>query len=204
MSAWRADPSLGVPKDLNVVIVKYGVPHALRGAVWPLLAKISEEKMSELKEAYRVLNTRWTPHDQAIQRDIGRTFPAHQYFKESGEAGQEALYRVCKAYSLYDSEVGYCQGQSFLGIDLELFIVRHTQLDLLFTLIYDSEMKSSFLLFSRSGSDFDCGTVEDIGNLSRIFKSQSWDPSFSIRGSLTVLRACSWGSQIFLTDILSN
>ena len=115
MSAWRADPSLGVPKDLNVVIVKYGVPHALRGAVWPLLAKISEEKMSELKEAYRVLNTRWTPHDQAIQRDIGRTFPAHQYFKESGEAGQEALYRVCKAYSLYDSEVGYCQGQSFLG-----------------------------------------------------------------------------------------
>ena len=44
----------------------------------------------------------------------GRTFPAHQYFQESGEAGQEALYRVCKAYSLYDSEVGYCQGQSFL------------------------------------------------------------------------------------------
>ena len=187
MSAWRADPSLGVPKDLNVVIVKYGVPHALRGAVWPLLAKISEEKMSELKEAYRVLNTRWTPHDQAIQRDIGRTFPAHQYFKESGEAGQEALYRVCKAYSLYDSEVGYCQGQSFLGIDLELFIVRHTQLDLLLTLIYDLEMKSSFLLFPRSGFAFNWGTVEDIGNLLSIFKSQSRDPriSFSIRGSLT-------------------
>ena len=53
--------------------------------VWPLLAKIPEKRMDELKEAYRVLNTRWTPHDQAIQRDIGRTFPAHQYFKESAQ-----------------------------------------------------------------------------------------------------------------------
>jgi len=102
------------PEGINEVIVKYGVPHALRGAIWPLLAKIKTDKMEELKEAFRVLNTRWSPHDQAIQRDIGRTFPAHQYFQESGEAGQEALYRVCKAYSLYDSEVGYCQGQSFL------------------------------------------------------------------------------------------
>ena len=87
-----------MPEGIEGVIVKYGVPHALRGAVWPLLAKITPERMDELKEAFRVLNNRWSPHDQAIQRDIGRTFPAHQYFKESGEAGQEALYRVCKAY----------------------------------------------------------------------------------------------------------
>ena len=71
LASWHKDPNEGVPSDLNNVIVKYGVPHALRGAVWPLLAKISDEKMSKLKEAYRVLNTRWTPHDQAIQRDIG-------------------------------------------------------------------------------------------------------------------------------------
>ena len=24
------------------------------------------------------------------------------------------MYRVCRAYSLYDAQVGYCQGQSFL------------------------------------------------------------------------------------------
>lgn len=146
LSAWRADPSLGVPKDLNIVIVKYGVPHALRGAVWPLLAKISEEKMSELKEAYRVLNTRWTPHDQAIQRDIGRTFPAHQYFKESGEAGQEALYRVCKAYSLYDSEVGYCQGQSFLVAALLTVHMPEEEAFALFTTImHDYGFRSLYL-----------------------------------------------------------
>ena len=35
-------------------------------------------------------------------------------FQESGGGGQEALYRISKAYSVYDSEIGYCQGQSFL------------------------------------------------------------------------------------------
>ena len=35
-------------------------------------------------------------------------------FREAGGAGQEALFRISKAYSVYDSEVGYCQGQSFL------------------------------------------------------------------------------------------
>ena len=73
LASWTKQPNQP-PADINTVIVKYGVPHALRGAVWPLLAKISDEKMAKLKEAYRVLNTRWTPHDQAIQRDIGMEY----------------------------------------------------------------------------------------------------------------------------------
>ena len=34
--------------------------------------------------------------------------------QEAGGVGQEALFRISKAYSVYDSEIGYCQGQSFL------------------------------------------------------------------------------------------
>ncbi len=34
-----------------------------------------------------------------------RTFPAHEFFKEAGGVGQESLYRISKAYSVYDSEV---------------------------------------------------------------------------------------------------
>jgi len=37
---------------------------------------------------------------------------AHDYFKE-GE-GKEALYKISKAYSVYDGEIGYCQGLSFI------------------------------------------------------------------------------------------
>jgi hypothetical protein len=55
-----------------------------------------------------------------ILRDLHRTFPAHEFFRESNGAGQESLYRLSKAYSLYDEEVSYCQGLSFLAAALLL------------------------------------------------------------------------------------
>ena len=63
---------------------------------------------------FRVLITKESPDEKVILRDIHRTFPAHEFFKEAGGVGQESLYRISKAYSVYDSEIGYCQAQSFL------------------------------------------------------------------------------------------
>lgn len=60
--------------------------------------------------------------ENVIQRDIARTFPAHDFFKEAGGLGQDSLYRVSKAYAVYDSEVGYCQGLSFLAATLLLHV----------------------------------------------------------------------------------
>ncbi len=45
--------------------------------------------------------------DDVILRDVHRTFPEHPRFAD--QAGQMALFRVLKAYSLHDLEVGYCQ-----------------------------------------------------------------------------------------------
>lgn len=42
--------------------------------------------------------------DDIISRDINRTFPEHPQF--GFEQGQQALFRVLKAYSLHDLEVG--------------------------------------------------------------------------------------------------
>lgn len=41
--------------------------------------------------------------DEVISRDIHRTFPEHPLF--GFEQGQQALFRVLKAYSLHDIEV---------------------------------------------------------------------------------------------------
>ena len=43
--------------------------------------------------------------DEVIARDICRTFPEHPQF--GFEQGQQALFRVLKAYSLHDLEVRY-------------------------------------------------------------------------------------------------
>uniref|UniRef100_A0A914HF99 Uncharacterized protein n=1 Tax=Globodera rostochiensis TaxID=31243 RepID=A0A914HF99_GLORO len=37
------------------------------------------------------------PQDAVILHDIHRTFPAHEYYKESNELGQKSLYRISKA-----------------------------------------------------------------------------------------------------------
>jgi hypothetical protein len=58
--------------------------------------------------------------DEVITRDIHRTFPEHPQF--AFEQGQQALFRVLKAYSLHDLEVNYCQGMAFLA-GLLLFFV---------------------------------------------------------------------------------
>lgn len=34
--------------------------------------------------------------EQVVLRDINRTFPAHDYFKEAGGVGQDSLYKICK------------------------------------------------------------------------------------------------------------
>lgn len=60
--------------------------------------------------------------ESVILRDINRTFPAHDFFKETGGLGQDSLYRISKAYAVYDEEVGYCQGLSFLVASLLLHV----------------------------------------------------------------------------------
>jgi len=48
-----------------------------------------------------VLCVQDSPHEQVILRDINRTFPAHDFFKEAGGSGQEALYRISKVDDVY-------------------------------------------------------------------------------------------------------
>ena len=55
-----------------------------------------------------------SPHERAIKRDLNRTFPEHSFFKERDGLGQESLLNVLMAYSVYDKEVGYCQGSPFI------------------------------------------------------------------------------------------
>ncbi|WVF66115.1 hypothetical protein IAT40_000854 [Kwoniella sp. CBS 6097] len=98
------------PKELSKAI-QQGIPQVIRGAIWQLM---SSSKSTPLEETYKALLKLPSPHEKSINKDINRTFPNHKYFQEGGGIGQEGLFMVVKAYSLYDPEVGYTQGLAFI------------------------------------------------------------------------------------------
>ena len=79
--------------------------------IWQLMSK---SKDVELETIYAQLLKKTSVHEKLIMRDLNRTFPKHEYFRDQNGIGQEGLFNVVKAYSLYDKEVGYCQGISFV------------------------------------------------------------------------------------------
>uniref|UniRef100_A0A5S6R4J5 Rab-GAP TBC domain-containing protein n=1 Tax=Trichuris muris TaxID=70415 RepID=A0A5S6R4J5_TRIMR len=129
------------PKEI-VNLIRNGIPDQLRGDVWQLLAGCHE--VPQLSKNYYSLLEKDCPNEQVILRDIHRTFPAHEYFKQSGGVGQEALYKISKAYAIYDVEVGYCQGLSFLAASLLLHMPEERAFTVLVRIMFHYGLRDLF------------------------------------------------------------
>ncbi|XP_037044967.1 rab GTPase-activating protein 1-like isoform X2 [Bradysia coprophila] len=129
------------PKNL-AQLVRLGVPEALRGKIWQKLSNV--ENKVEMTDRYRVLLTKDTKCETVIQRDIHRTFPAHKFFKETGGSGQDALFKVSKAYAVFDSELGYTQGLSFIAASLLLHMPEEEAFCVLIALMYDYGLRDLY------------------------------------------------------------
>lgn len=92
-------------------MVRKGIPQHFRGICWQLLCNAHQ---GQLREKYAEFIRQSSPCEKVIKRDIARTYPEHEFFREEGGRGQGGLFNVMKAYSIHDSEVGYCQGSAFL------------------------------------------------------------------------------------------
>lgn len=54
--------------------------------------------------------------EKTIRRDLGARTSYSRYFVSQGS--QEGLFGICKAYALYDKQVGYAQGMNFIAMPL--------------------------------------------------------------------------------------
>lgn len=88
-----------------------GIPDCVRGEAWKLLSGATTQ-MQVNKHKYADLSTRKSKWVTQIDLDVNRSSRNHLQFKERYGKGQVALFTVLKVYSLYDEEVGYCQGMS--------------------------------------------------------------------------------------------
>jgi hypothetical protein len=91
--------------------IRGGIPAPLRGVVWQSAAG-SREKLIE--DQYDTLCGESSPYENIINKDLGRSFPGVEMFKDPEGEGQKMLGRVLKCFSLYDHKIGYCQGLGFL------------------------------------------------------------------------------------------
>ncbi|XP_038158380.1 TBC1 domain family member 4 isoform X5 [Cyprinodon tularosa] len=127
-----------------------GVPKSRRGEVWFLLSHQHrlQHRLPHRQQApdtpYYDLLKQLTAQQHAILVDLGRTFPTHQYFSAQLGAGQLSLYNLLKAYSLMDTEVGYCQGISFVAGVLLLHMREEQAFDMLKFLMYDLGIRRQY------------------------------------------------------------
>ncbi|KAL4780306.1 rab-GTPase-TBC domain-containing protein [Aspergillus varians] len=91
--------------------IRGGVPPPLRGVVWPSL---SGARDALLLTEYQKLCGETSPYEGLIGKDIGRSFPNVDMFRDPNGEGQQMLARVLKCFSLYDTKIGYCQGLGFV------------------------------------------------------------------------------------------
>uniref|UniRef100_W5MB74 Ecotropic viral integration site 5 n=1 Tax=Lepisosteus oculatus TaxID=7918 RepID=W5MB74_LEPOC len=174
-------------------LVRKGIPHHFRAIVWQLLCNAQS---MPIKDQYSELLKMTSPCEKLIRRDIARTYPEHEFFKEKDSLGQEVLFNVMKAYSLVDREVGYCQGVLSLSDCCSCRQMPEEEAFCVFVkLMQDYRLRE---LFKPSMAElglcmyqFECMIQEQLPELHVHFQAQSFHTS---------MYASSWFLTIFLTS----
>ena len=90
-----------------------GIPDSLRGYAWQLFG---EKDKFYVPNLYKELESKPIKNEfeRTIIKDLDRTFPLCQFFREKYGNGQRKLYKVLTSYCKYNPAVGYVQGMGFI------------------------------------------------------------------------------------------
>ncbi|KAM4734826.1 uncharacterized protein FYW61_007802 [Anableps anableps] len=118
-----------------------GIPLQLRGQAWALLLEIEKVKQDnpgkyeKMKQQARNFST----EIKQIDLDVNRTFRNHIMFMDRFGVKQQALFHVLAAYSVYNTEVSYCQGMSQIAAILLMYLNEEDAFWALSQLLTDSK-----------------------------------------------------------------
>ncbi|CAK9829148.1 USP6 N-terminal-like protein [Anthophora retusa] len=101
-----------------------GIPNRFRGQVWTLLLGIKNLKKEQAGKYEEMLQLarQWSTEIRQIDADVARQYRDHINYRERYSIKQRSMFYVLAAYSMYNMEVGYCQGMSVLAGLLLLYM----------------------------------------------------------------------------------
>ncbi|KAF8384823.1 eat-17 [Pristionchus pacificus] len=173
-------------------LVKRGIPQHFRTIAWQLLSNAS---VSAIHETYSDYMRQSSVYEKVIQRDIPRTYPELEFFKDAGR-GQSSLFNVIKAYSIHDKEVGYCQGSAFIVGQLLLQMPEEEAFAVLVRLMENYRLRE---LYKPTMTDLglcmfqlECVVQEQMPDLFTHFNNMGFDTS---------MYASSWFLTLFTTTL---
>ena len=120
-----------------------GIPDSLRGYVWQLFA---EKEKYYVPNLYNELEKMPIKEDleMTIMKDLDRTFPLLQFFREKYGNGQRKLYKVLSSYSKYNQSVGYVQGMGFIAAIFLIYMDEESSFFMLHSLMKKYKMEGIF------------------------------------------------------------
>lgn len=91
-----------------------GIPNKLRPEAWKRLLNIDDmiSKNAGVYQQMLKLARTFSTETRQIDFDVNRQFREHVYYCERYSTKQRSLFNVLIAYSMYNMELGYCQGMA--------------------------------------------------------------------------------------------
>lgn len=123
--------------------VRKGIPPPLRGVVWQGMTGATRDMA--LGDQFDRFCNATSPYEGIIGKDLGRSFPGVDMFREPDGDGQRMLGRVLKSYSLHEPQIGYCQGLAFLVGPLLMHMPDKEAFCVLVKLMENYDLRSSYM-----------------------------------------------------------
>ncbi|XP_030369084.1 USP6 N-terminal-like protein isoform X2 [Scaptodrosophila lebanonensis] len=128
------------PEKLHKRVYK-GIPDRIRWPAWKRLLHV-EESMAQNEGVYSrmlLLAKKYSTETRQIDADVNRQFRDNLAYRERYSVKQCSLFNVLNAYSIFNSELGYCQGMACVAGVLLLYMQEEEAFWALNTLITDKK-----------------------------------------------------------------
>lgn len=94
-----------------------GIPNTFRPEIWKRLLRVNDAIAMNAGVYHEMLKLAraFSTEARQIDSDVNRQFREHLWFRERYSLKQCSLFNVLTAYSMYNMEIGYCQGMAGLA-----------------------------------------------------------------------------------------